>query len=158
MVASIAIGCHCAFESCYVLCAVPDAPRGHSPQALRMAPVPLNTGELHQCDLILNTLLASAPLFQQLRQGDTGVVHASAHESVIAISMTWCLVGIPDLIQQPCHRFIIQVCSDVQSVVACCRLAIEWSLGRLMCNAASGHYCFVSSRNEDCAEGQTAVT
>ncbi len=89
MVASIAIGCHCAFESCYVLCAVPDAPRGHSPQALRMAPVPLNTGELHQCDLILNTLLASAPLFQQLRQGDTGVVHASAHESVIAISMTF---------------------------------------------------------------------
>ncbi|DBA99459.1 hypothetical protein WJX82_009848 [Trebouxia sp. C0006] len=26
--------------------AVPDAPRGHSPQALRMAPVPLNTGLL----------------------------------------------------------------------------------------------------------------
>jgi len=67
-----------------------------------------------------------------------GVVHTSAHESVIAISMTWCLVGIPDLIQQPCHMFKIKVCNDVQSVVALCRLAIEWSLGRLMCNAASG--------------------
>ena len=138
MIASIATGCHCPFESCHVLCAVPDAPRGHSPQALRMAPVPPNTGKLHQCDLIWNTLLASAPLFQQLRQGVTGVVHTCAHESVIASSMTWCLVGIPDLIQQPCHRFIIQVYNDVQSGVALCRLAIEWSLSRLMCNAASG--------------------
>ncbi len=86
--ASIATGCPCSFKCCLALCAVPDAPRGHSPQALRMAPVPLNTGKLHQCDLIWNILLASAHLFQQLRQGVTGAVHSSAHESVIAISMT----------------------------------------------------------------------
>ncbi len=131
MVAASASGCHYGLKSCHALCAVPDAPRGHSPQALRMAPVPLNTGKLHQGDLIWNTLLASALLFQQLRQGVTGIVHTSAHESVIAISMTWCLIGIPELIQQPCHRFTMQVCNDVQSGVALCRLAIEWSVGRL---------------------------
>lgn len=58
MVALIASVCHYGLRLCHALYAVPDAPRGHSPQALRMAPVPLNTGKLHQCDLMWNTFLA----------------------------------------------------------------------------------------------------
>ena len=147
MFASIASGCHCGLKACHALCAVPDAPRGHSPQALRMAPVPLNTGKLHQCNLIWNTLLAVPD------------AHARC-DWTYAYLFSWVShCHQHDLMLGRHSRLNIAALSQdgAQSVVALCRLAIEKSLGRLMCNAASGQHCFVTCGNNHCAEDQTAV-